>query len=385
MSKPLRILIVEDSEEDTELLLQELRRGAYEPAFERVDTPATMSAALDQQNWDLVVADFSMPQFNALAALELLNKKGLDLPFIIVSGTIGEEIAVSAMKNGARDYIMKGNLRRLVPAVQRELSEAVQRQERKRAEEELRINKEQFRVAREIQQRLFPKTSPQSGVFDIAGASYPAEATGGDYFDYLSMADGCLGIVVADVTGHGVGPALLMAETRAYLRTLALNAGDAGDILTRANRVLAEDVDFERFVTVILARLDPRSQSLVYASAGHPSGYVLAAAGQVKARLQRLGVPLGIQRDIDYASSPVISLAAGDIVLLLTDGIEEAMSPDNTFFGVNQILNVVRAHSERTAGEIVEALYRAVREFSHGLPQLDDVTVVVVKVKPSGS
>ena len=160
MSKPLRILIVEDSEEDTQLLLHELRRGAYEPAFERVDTPAAMSAALDQQTWDLVVADFSMPQFNALAALELLNKRGLDLPFIIVSGTIGEETAVTAMKNGARDYIMKGNLRRLVPAVERELSEAVQRRERKRAEEELRITQEQFRVAREIQQRLFPKTSP---------------------------------------------------------------------------------------------------------------------------------------------------------------------------------------------------------------------------------
>ncbi len=384
MSKSLRILIVEDSEEDTQLLLHELRRGAYDPAFERVDTPAAMSAALDQQNWDLVVADFSMPQFNALAALELLNKKGLDLPFIIVSGTIGEELAVSAMKNGARDYIMKGNLRRLVPAVERELSEAAQRRERKRAEEELRINQEQFRVAREIQQRLFPKSAPQSEVFDIAGASYPAEATGGDYFDYLSMAGGCLGIVVADVTGHGVGPALLMAETRAYLRTLALNASDAGDILTRANRVLAEDVDFERFVTVILARLDPRSRSLAYASAGHPSGYVLDAAGQVKGRLKRLGVPLGIQPDVAYATGPVISLSAGDIVLLLTDGIEEAMSPDNTFFGVDQILEVVRAHSQRTAGEILEALYRAVRDFSQGLPQLDDLTVVVVKVKPSG-
>ncbi len=384
MSKSLRILIVEDSEEDTELLLHELRRAAFDPAFERVDTPAAMSAALDHQNWDLVVADFSMPQFNALAALELLNKRGLDLPFIIVSGTIGEELAVSAMKNGARDYIMKGNLRRLVPAVERELSEAAQRRERKRAEEELRTNQEQFRVAREIQQRLFPKSAPQSEVFDIAGASYPAEATGGDYFDYLSMAGGCLGIVVADVTGHGVGPALLMAETRAYLRTLALNARDAGDILTRANRVLAEDVDFERFVTVILARLDPRSPSLNYASAGHPSGYVLDAAGQVKARLKRLGVPLGIQPDIDYAAGPVISLSAGDIVLLLTDGIEEAMSPENAFFGVDKILEVVRAHSGRTAGEIVEALYRAVRDFSQGLPQLDDLTVVVVKVKPSG-
>ena len=105
----------------------------------------------------------------------------------------------------------------------------------------------------------------------------------------------------------------------------------------------------------------------------------------MKTRLKRLGVPLGIQPDVDYAVSPVIPLSAGDIVLLLTDGIEEAMSPDNTFFGVDQILEVVRAHVERTAEEIVEALYRAVRDFSQGLPQLDDLTVVVVKVRPSGS
>jgi CheY-like chemotaxis protein len=277
MSQPLRILIVEDSENDTLLLLDHLRQGAYEPSFERVDTPGAMSAALDRQQWDIVVADFSMPQFNALAALELLKQKELDLPFIIVSGTIGEELAVAAMKNGAKDYIMKGNLKRLVPAVERELRETVERRERKRAEDELRGNQEQFRVAREIQQRLFPKALPQFGPFNIAGASYPAEATGGDYFDYLTMADGCLGVVVADVTGHGVGPALLMAETRAYLRILARNRYDVGEILARANRMLAEDVGFERFVTLILARLDPGSQSLIYVSAGHPAGYVFDA------------------------------------------------------------------------------------------------------------
>src|SRR6266481_5382302 len=235
MSQPLHILVVEDSEDDTLLLLRELRRGAYEPRFERVDTPGAMRAALDRQAWDVVVADFSMPRFNALAALDLVKEKGLDVPFIIVSGTIGEELAVKAMKNGAHDYIMKGNLARLIPAVHRELREAMERRQRKQAENQLRQTQEQFRVAREIQQRLFPKFAPRFGPFEIAGASIPAEATGGDYFDYLPMADGCLGIVVADVTGHGVGPALLMAETRAYLRTLVTGAMDAGDILTRTN------------------------------------------------------------------------------------------------------------------------------------------------------
>src|SRR5438876_3618847 len=279
MSEPLRVLVVEDSEDDTLLLLRALRRGAYEPTFERVDTPGAMGAALDRQAWDVVVADFSMPRFNALAALDLVKKKGLDVPFIIVSGTIGEDLAVQAMRNGAHDYIMKGNLTRLVPAVQRELREAIERRARKRAEGALRDTEEQFRVAREIQQRLFPKVAPPFGPFEMAGASYPAEATGGDYFDYLPMADGCLGVVVADVTGHGVGPALLMAETRAYLRTLVTGALDAGEILTRANRMLADDVDFERFVTLMLVKLDAASRTLVYTSAGHPTGYVLEASG----------------------------------------------------------------------------------------------------------
>ena len=380
MSKPLRILIVEDSENDTLLLLHELRRGEYDPSFERVDTPDDMGAALERQSWDVVVADFSMPRFNALAALELLKEKGLDLPFIIVSGTIGEELAVAAMKNGAKDYIMKGNLARLLPAVDRELRDAVDRRERKRAEDELRKNQEQFRVAREIQQRLFPKVSPEVGPFEIAGASYPAEATGGDYFDYLPLADGCLGVVVADVAGHGLGPALLMAETRAYLRTLALTALDVGDILTRANRVLGEDVDVERFVTMIMAKLDPRSHELVYTSAGHPNGYVFDAAGGLKAELEHTGVPLGFQPGSSYRAAPAVPLRAGDVVLLLTDGIEEAISPEDEFFGVQRILAVTRANLNRTAREILEALFGAVRDFTQNRPQLDDLTVVVVKV-----
>ena len=379
MSKPLRILIVEDSENDTLLLLNALRRAGYNPTFERVDDAAAMRAALDRQNWDIVVADFSMPQFNALDALELLKKGGLDVPFIIVSGTIGEELAVTAMKNGAQDYIMKGNLTRLVPAVERELRDAADRRQRRRAEDKLRVNQEEFRVAHEIQQRLFPKAPPELWPFDIAGASYPAEATGGDYFDYVPMANGCLGVVVADVTGHGVGAALLMAETRAYLRTMAVNATDVGETLTRINGVLAEDVDVERFVTLLLAKLDPQSQSLVYTSAGHPTGYVLGAAGEVKALLNRTGVPLGVPPRVPYAASPAIPLAPGDTVLLLTDGIEEASSPRGDFFGVERILDVARGHIQKTAREILEALYDAVWAFSEGQPQQDDLTVVVVK------
>jgi phosphoserine phosphatase len=223
---------------------------------------------------------------------------------------------------------------------------------------------------------------PQFGPFDIAGGSYPAEATGGDYFDYLPLADGCLGVVVADATGHGVGPALPMAETRAYLRAWAMDTTDVGEILTRTNVALAEDVDFERYVTLLLAKLDPASQSLVHASAGHPNGYVLDASGRPKALLKHTGAPLGLQHGPSYGVAPAVRLLAGDIVLLVTDGIEEALSPENTFFGAQRILEVARTHSQKTAREILGALYDAVRDFSQGRPQLDDLTVVVVKVNP---
>lgn len=132
---PLRVLIIEDSPDDTELLLRELRHGGFDPTFQRVDTAEGMMSALEDLTWDIVIADYVMPYFNGMAALNLLQEKGLDLPCIIVSGKIGEEAAVEAMRSGAQDYFVKGQLARLVPAIKRELVEAKIRRERKRDEE----------------------------------------------------------------------------------------------------------------------------------------------------------------------------------------------------------------------------------------------------------
>ncbi|MHB8482977.1 MAG: putative bifunctional diguanylate cyclase/phosphodiesterase [Nitrospiria bacterium] len=131
---PIRILIVEDSEDDATLLVCELQRGGYDPVFKRVDTESAMKAALEEQIWDVVVSDYTMPHFNGLKALLLVQKYGLDLPFIIMSGSIGEDIAVACMKSGAHDYIMKDKPARLIPAIERELDEAKIRQRRREAE-----------------------------------------------------------------------------------------------------------------------------------------------------------------------------------------------------------------------------------------------------------
>lgn len=146
---PLRVLLVEDSEDDALLLLRELRRGGYKTIYERVETAAAWEAALGQSDWDLAIADYSLPHFSGIEALKLLKEKGIDLPFLIVSGTINEEMAVAAMKAGAHDYLMKDNLARLVPAVERELRDASVRRERKAAEEQIREQAALLEVAQD--------------------------------------------------------------------------------------------------------------------------------------------------------------------------------------------------------------------------------------------
>lgn len=187
MKTHLRVLIVEDSEDDTLLTLKELRRGGYILTYVRVETSVEMQAALDQQPWDFVIADYSMPTFSAPEALKLLQRRQLDLPFIIVSGTIGEETAVAAMKAGAHDYLIKGNLTRLVPAVERELRDAKERQKRYSAEQALRESEDRFRTLCSCAPLAIFQTDAQGQHtynnplwYDISGQSAPYSGYGWD-------------------------------------------------------------------------------------------------------------------------------------------------------------------------------------------------------------
>jgi signal transduction histidine kinase len=153
VNQPLQVLLIEDSEDDAALLDIELQRAGYAPVCHRVETREAMSSALERSTWDLIIADYRLPSFDGLAALALVKEKGLDLPFIIVSGYITEETAAAAMKAGAHDYVMKDKLARLGPAVGRELREAEVRRERRRAEEALR------RVYDELEVRVQQRTA----------------------------------------------------------------------------------------------------------------------------------------------------------------------------------------------------------------------------------
>src|SRR5437016_9089052 len=159
MNRTLRVLNIEDSERDVELLRRHLSRSGYDVISDRVQTPEATKAALATEDWDVILCDYSMPHFGARAALALVKELGLDIPFIIISGTVGEVVAVEAMRAGAQDYLLKDNLVRLAPTIEREVQEAENRRARRRAEVDLTRSEAQYR-------RLLETTSEGVWVFD---------------------------------------------------------------------------------------------------------------------------------------------------------------------------------------------------------------------------
>ena len=243
----------------------------------------------------------------------------------------------------------------------------------------LRRTQAELIAAEEIQQHLLPQSSPVVPGYDIHGALIPAEFAAGDYYDYLKMADGSLGLVIGDVTGHGVSSGLFAASVQARIKTLAGIRLEMDEIMHQVNASLVQEVMDGLFVTTILARIDIHSHTLTYVNAGHPSGYVIAANGSVKSVLKSTAVPLAIQENEPFSVSGSVTLDSGDTLVLLTDGIPEARSRDNELFGVKRTTDVLGTVSHESARGTIECLLAAVREFTEATVQHDDMTVVAVK------
>jgi serine phosphatase RsbU (regulator of sigma subunit) len=353
----------------------------------------------------VILMDVRMPGMDGFetAALIRQRRKSQNTPIIFLTAVEKDDLHMfKGYSVGAVDYLHKP----IVPEVLRakvavfveifQKSEQIRQQaerlrqlEKRAHERQLAEVKERWeadrlraeiRIARQIQQQLFPVAPLPLPGFDISGASCPAEATGGDYFDYIPMQDGALAIVVADVSGHGYGPALLMAETRAYLRAFILMQRDVADILRLLNRALVSDNLEDRFATLMLVRLDPVRRSLAYVSAGHPTGYVLDSTGKVKTPLPSTGVPLAVLPDAEYEAAPEIILEPGEGVFLLTDGVTEARAPDDRLLGTAPALETIHNHWQQPAREILDQLYLAIRNFRGPANQQDDMTAVVIKV-----
>ena len=243
---------------------------------------------------------------------------------------------------------------------------------RKQQEQEM-----QLRLARAVQQRFYRASLPQAGM-DAAAAIYPAEVTSGDYFDFIPVPDGAL-VVIADVSGHDFGAALLMAMTRAYMRSVAATVTDVGEMLTRMNHLLYTDLEEDRFVTMILVHVNMKDRCLAYSSAGHVPGFVLNESGEIASVLESVGLPLGITPQQQYAAR-VMLLLPRQIIVLLTDGITESCNSDDVDFGGSRALDYARNHRQECAHNIADGICRAARSFGWHRPQADDFMAVVTKI-----
>lgn len=234
-------------------------------------------------------------------------------------------------------------------------------------------------IARSIQQGLLPKEPPKIDGFEIAGWNQPADEIGGDYFDWQTLPDGRAAISLADVSGHGIGPALVAAQCRAFARAIVPTAAGLGEAITQINRLISQDLSVGRFVTYVMAILTPSSSRVQLLSAGHGPLLLYTAADQAVRSFNAHAIPLGIGSHIDYGSPQDIDLEPGDLLLLVTDGFFEWANDEGEFFGIERVIECVRAHASLPARELIRKLYSLVVEFAGRTLQADDLTAVFVR------
>jgi phosphoserine phosphatase len=236
-----------------------------------------------------------------------------------------------------------------------------------------------MRIAREIQQDLLPHSAPSIPGFDVAGDSVPADETGGDTYDFMPLADGRWMITVADASGHGIGPALVIAETRAMLRAVSLGGADLRDTLRTANRLLAADLNGSRFVTCFLGSLDPPASAIHYASAGHGPLLFYDYMTELFRQVPGTAMPLGVDDATEYTQLNTVRFEPGDFAIIPTDGYFEAASPSGEQFGVQRLMDLARRCCDISAERMIQNFRKAVLDFSGGKKQADDMTIVVIR------
>jgi sigma-B regulation protein RsbU (phosphoserine phosphatase) len=281
--------------------------------------------------------------------------------------TVDESASATEIQTLARSFNrmttdLRANVERL----------AIEKAARRRIERDLDI-------AREIQQSQLPTSEPEIPGYQVSGWSKPADKTGGDYYDWQMLPDGRLFVSLADVSGHGVGPALVTAVCRAYTRAGLSLAQETGVLLSRLNDLLVADLPAGRFVTFVGVALDAARHSARMASAGHGPLFRYIAARHEIVECIATGLPLGVVPDNQYDAALEFSLAPGDALLLLTDGLFEWANRSGEMFGLSRLRSAILDCAKGSPREMIQNLYDRARTFVDGATQEDDITLVVLK------
>lgn len=323
--------------------------------------------------WFLLSAAASV---GAILRLTTLSEVWTENPTLLTDRTLW----LSAIASLLASILLLGGMALIEPFFVR-ISEAEKtlRQEHGKLATIVRATEEELKLAQRIQKRLLPSNDVRLPHVDVHGQSLAAEWTSGDYFDYLPLQGGEFAVVIADVCGHGLGPALLMSSTRASLRGLSPTQADVGELLSHGNRAVVDCVSSSEFVTVFAARYVPLERALHYAGAGHVA-YLLRNDGHGKL-LEAQTPPLGILPDLVVETQQFSPIEPGEIVILVTDGILELRNTAEEMFGETRLFETINHCRHKPAKEIVEQLIASATSFADGREQQDDITVVIMKVR----
>ena len=260
--------------------------------------------------------------------------------------------------------------------IRKQVDAALREAEARRQVERLEHDLE---VARSIQQSLLPTSMPQIEGFDIAAWNRPADQTGGDYYDWLPLLNGKVLVALGDVTGHGIGSALLAAVCRAYARANFTAENGLLIAMDRINAALERDMSQGRFVTFVVAVCSPNNSRVELLSAGHGPLFRYFLGEDRFDKMDAQGLPLGISSILNSEPPLILELNPGDLLVLATDGFFEWANAESEQFGTKRLEETIRASREKSSSDIISALYRAVVDFSGGTKQQDDLTAVVIK------
>ncbi len=239
----------------------------------------------------------------------------------------------------------------------------------------------EIEIAREVQQRLFPQSIPAIGGVSLAGMCRPALEVGGDYYDLISLADGLLGFAIGDVSGKGISASLIMASLRASLRGLLLDGcGDLASTIEKINRLVYEASSSSRYATFFFATYNPATRVLRYVNAGHNPPMLIRARKGACERLEACGPVVGLLPFTAYTEQALV-LDPGDLLIAYTDGISEAMTPDDEEWGEDRMLDAVPRGA--SASKVLESLFAAADAFTAGAEQHDDMTLLVMELTPA--
>lgn len=330
----------------------------------------------------VIVSDFLMPGMNGIEFLCRVKQTSPDTVRMMLTGSADMSTAIQAVNEGSifKFHPKPCPAETLAAAIQSGIDEYL-----KTTTDQTRLKKVQMSLAQAsvIQQKLMPQCDPQVDGFDIAGKSISCDETSGDYYDFIYpevWRHEKIAIVVADVVGHGISSALLMATVRAFLKERLLSPGGGASVVSDVNKRLVRDIEeLNLFVTMLYSEIDMSQKRLRWVHAGHEPAIFYDPVEDAFESFGGEGLPLGVMEDWKYEESEK-QLGAGQIIVIGTDGVKEACNPHNEPFGNERLKTVLRHHAQKPAKDIIREVFDALEKFRFPAEKKDDETLVVVKV-----